>query len=126
VRDFIILHYHITRRDDSDFWNYCRTMSIPDSLQRKLELWKASGRVFRDELELFATPSWVAVMLGQGMYPTDYEPVADALDLSKVAVALQQMQAATLRAAESLPSHEDFVSQIIAPREEQQEVKFAL
>jgi tryptophan halogenase len=126
VRDFIILHYHITRREDSDFWNYCRTMKIPDSLQRKLELWKAGGRVFRDELELFATPSWVAVMLGQGMLPADYEMVADALDQSKVAVALEQMKAATQRAAESLPSHEDFVRQIIAPREEQQEVKFAL
>ena len=48
VRDFIILHYKATRRDDSDFWNYCRTMEIPDKLASKLELWKSKGRLFRE------------------------------------------------------------------------------
>ncbi|HYD36784.1 MAG TPA: tryptophan halogenase family protein, partial [Allosphingosinicella sp.] len=48
VRDFIILHYKATRRDDSDFWNYCRTMEVPDSLAGKIELWRAKGRLFRE------------------------------------------------------------------------------
>ena len=69
ARDFIILHYKASRRDDSEFWNYCRTMDIPDSLQRKLELWKAKGRLFREQHELFGTASWVAVLLGQGIVP---------------------------------------------------------
>ena len=61
VRDFIILHYKAVRRHDSEFWNYCRTMEVPDSLARKLELWRAKGRLFREGRELFGTASWVAV-----------------------------------------------------------------
>jgi tryptophan halogenase len=116
VRDFIILHYNATKRDDSEFWNYCRTMSVPDSLASKVALWRAKGRVFRDELELFATPSWVAVMLGQGVIPDEYEPVADALDEEKVAAALEQMRLHILQTAERLPSHGEFIAQIIGQR----------
>jgi tryptophan halogenase len=116
VRDFIILHYKATKRDDSDFWNYCRTMSVPDSLAYKMDLWRAKGRVFRDELELFATPSWVAVMFGQGVVPDEYEPVADALDEVKVASALEQLRVAILQTAERLPTHAEFLAQILGQR----------
>ncbi|HUG45190.1 MAG TPA: tryptophan halogenase family protein [Sphingomicrobium sp.] len=116
VRDFIVLHYHATRREDSDFWNHCRTMKIPDSLARKLALWHSKGRVFRDGFELFATPSWVAVMVGQGLTPETYEPAVDALDEQKVAAAMEQMRAAYLEIAQRLPSHGEFIAQIIAQR----------
>lgn len=110
VRDFIILHYKATRRDDSDFWNYCRTMSIPDSLQRKLELWQAKGRLFREQRELFGTASWVAVLLGQGVVPEENEPPADALDESMVADALEKMRLSYRRMAEHMPRHGDFIA----------------
>ncbi|MDP9421855.1 MAG: tryptophan 7-halogenase [Pseudomonadota bacterium] len=116
VRDFIILHYNATKRDDSDFWNYCRTMELPDSLRRKVELWRAKGRVFRDELELFATPSWVAVALGQGIVPEEHEPITDALDEEKVASALEQMRLAILQTAEQLPTHGKFIADILSQR----------
>jgi tryptophan halogenase len=116
VRDFIILHYKATKRDDSEFWNYCRTMSVPDSLSAKEELWRAKGRVFRDEIELFPTTSWVAVMLGQGVLPEDYEPIVDALDEEKVTAALEQMRLAILQTAERLPGHGEFIAQILGQR----------
>lgn len=116
VRDFIILHYNATKRDDSEFWNRCRTMTIPDSLARKIELWRAKGRLFREGLELFATTSWVAVMLGQGIIPEDHEPAADALDEEKVTAALEQMRLAYLQTAERLPAHRDFIAKTCAAR----------
>jgi tryptophan halogenase len=122
VRDFIVLHYNATKRDDSEFWNYCRKMEVPDSLASKLELWRAKGRVFRDELELFATPSWVAVTLGQGIVPEEYEPIADALDEEKVAAALEQMRIAMLQTAERLPTHGDFIAQIVGQRSAEPEL----
>ena len=113
VRDFIVLHYHATRRDDSAFWNRCRTMALPDSLARKLALWKAKGRVFRDTHELFATPSWVAVMLGQGVVPADHEPAVDALDEEKVAQALEQIRGTILQTAQQMPTQAEFLAHIM-------------
>ncbi len=77
IRDFLILHYKATVRDDSEFWNYCRTMSIPDTLQRKIDLFRSNGRVFRELQELFAEPSWLQVMIGQRIMPQGYHPFAD-------------------------------------------------
>ena len=105
IRDFIILHYHATARDDSPFWNHVRTMEVPDSLTRKLDLFRHKGRVFRYEDELFAMPSWVAVLLGQGIDPIGHDPVADALDEARLAGALRQMRGATAAAVASLPMH---------------------
>jgi len=64
IRDFLILHYHATERDDTPFWNQCRTMSLPPELADNIRLFRDSGRFFRNGEEMFATPSWVQVMLG--------------------------------------------------------------
>ena len=111
VRDFVILHYKATRRDDSDFWNYCRTVDVPDSLAGKLELWRAKGRLFREGFELFGTPSWVAVLLGQGMLPSETEPAVDAIDPNMAREALDKMQLSYRQMAEHMPRHADFIAQ---------------
>ena len=111
VRDFIILHYKATQRDDSEFWRYVRNMEIPGSLARKMELWRLHGRIFRENAELFTTPSWVAVMLGQNIRPAAFDPIADTLDEEKVARAMQQMRRAYEETAEKLPPHEAFIRQ---------------
>src|SRR5690606_39868807 len=70
----------ISERDDTPFWRHVRDMPIPETLQRKIDLWKIHGRVFREGKELFGTVSWVAVMLGQNIWPDAYDPIADTLD----------------------------------------------
>jgi tryptophan halogenase len=110
VRDFIILHYKATRRDDSDFWNYCRTMDVPDKLASKLELWRSKGRIFRDGYELFGTASWVAVLLGQGIVPEDLEPTAAAADPAMISELLDKMHLSYRRMAEHMPAHADFIA----------------
>ena len=114
VRDFIILHYKATKRDDSDFWNHCRTMEIPDSLAQKIEMFRSKGRVFAEELELFSRPSWVAVMLGQGIVPQDYDPIADSLDEEKVAAALEQIRRTIADTADQLPTQAEFIARTCA------------
>lgn len=114
VRDFIILHYVATERDDSPFWNYCRNMSVPDSLQYKLNLFKEAGHVFRYEDELFSKPSWVAVMLGQNIIPKNIDPIVSALPHSKIDHSLASMQRAMKNAAAKMPSHEQFIQKYCA------------
>ncbi len=109
VRDFIVLHYHATERDDTPFWNYCRNMSIPDSLRHKIELFREAGRVFRYEDELFARASWVAVFLGQNIVPRRQDPIVANLPHPQVRESLDSMHAAMLNAARSMPTHSEFI-----------------
>ncbi len=109
VRDFIVLHYKATTRDDTPFWDHCRTMEIPDRLARRLDLFRSKGRIFRDGVELFGNASWVAVCMGQHIVPQDYEPAVDALDEAKVTAALDQIRRGYIDTAQRLPMHADFV-----------------
>jgi tryptophan halogenase len=89
-------------------------MSVPDSLSAKLDLWRAKGRLFREGFELFGTASWVAVLLGQGIVPDDYEPAADALDPAVIADAMDKMRLSYRSMAEHMPMHGDFVGRACA------------
>lgn len=109
VRDFIILHYVATERDDSPFWNYCRNMDIPDSLKRKLNLFQDAGRVFRYDDELFSKPSWVAVCIGQNILPKTVDPIVASLPAEQVTHSLNSMRTAMKNAAENLPTHQEFL-----------------
>jgi tryptophan halogenase len=109
IRDFLILHYHQTAREDSEFWRYCKHMAVPDSLTHKLELFAASGRVGRDADDLFREASWVQVMLGQGIMPADYDPMADQLAPAQLAEFLANLRTLIERSVASLPTHEDYL-----------------
>jgi len=109
IRDFLILHYHRTDREDSEFWRYCRNMAVPDSLTHKLDLFAASGRVGRDVDDLFRDASWVQVMLGQGIMPTDYDPMADQIAPAQLTEFLANLRTLITRAVGSLPTHEEYL-----------------
>jgi Uncharacterized protein conserved in archaea len=110
IRDFLILHYHRTDREDTEFWRYCKHMAVPDSLTHKLELFAASGRVGRDVDDLFRDASWVQVMLGQGIMPADYDPMADQPGDAQLAEFLANLRTIIERGVASLPTHEEYLA----------------
>ena len=111
IRDFIILHYKATERSDTEFWNYCRTMPVPDTLQQKMDLFRSNGRVFRESAELFSEISWVEVMIGQGITPQGYHPLVDTLSEARIAQFLDNVRSTIRRCADSLPMHAEYVAQ---------------
>jgi len=111
IRDFIILHYKATERADSEFWNQCRTMSIPDTLSAKIELFRAGGRFFRFEDELFSEVDWVSVLLGQNIRPQSYDPLVDSLNEQAVRSNLARLKSLIRRTAEAMPPHGAFIAQ---------------
>ncbi len=111
IRDFLILHYKVTQRDDTEFWNYCRTMSIPDSLKAKMDLFEGNGRVFREASEMFSEISWVEVMLGQHLVPRSYHPLVDALEKQKITDFLANIENTMQRCVQAMPTHADYVNQ---------------
>jgi len=111
IRDFLILHYVVTERRDSDFWRYCANMEVPDSLAQKIALFRESGRVFRKNDELFAENSWVQVMLGQGLTPKSHHPLADKMSDEELTYFLDQIRKDVAKVAGQLPPHSDYVRQ---------------
>ena len=109
IRDFIILHYHLTNRTDTPFWRHCRTMEIPESLAHRMRLFEETGRVFRANDELFAENSWTQVMLGQGLMPKARHPVADVMSEAEVTNFLNYIIENVNRTANGLPAHEDYL-----------------
>ncbi len=110
TRDFLICHYKLNERDEP-FWKHCAAMDIPESLARKLALFKGTGRLFRYEDELFSDASWTAVMMGQGVMPEGYDPLADGLDPSEIGHMALKMARLFEQAALNMPAHSEFITQ---------------
>jgi tryptophan halogenase len=110
IRDFLVLHYHATERDDSPFWNYCRTMQIPQELKEKMELFRANGRFVREADELFATTSWVQVMWGQGLKPRGYHPMVDLLTRDELREFVGGIKNVLDRCVDVMPMHAEFIA----------------
>ena len=109
IRDFLILHYYVTERRDSEFWRYVAQMDIPDTLRQKVDMFHKSGRIFRKNNELFAENSWIQVMMGQGIMPQSYHPIADKMSDDELSYFLGQIKRDVENTAARLPAHEDFV-----------------
>jgi len=109
IRDFIILHYRVTQRDDSPFWNHVRTMPIPERLQRKLDIFESRGRIFRENEELFNDTSWFAVMIGQGLVPRGFDSVANSVSDDEVRARLLNIKTTIAETSVRMPTHGDYI-----------------
>ena len=110
IRDFIILHYHVTKRADSPFWRFCQSMEIPDSLKHRIDLFKQTGRVFKAPTELFGENSWTQVMLGQGLVPEQYHPIVNMMSDDELNSFLRGIDQYVKTLVAQLPSHNDFIN----------------
>jgi tryptophan halogenase len=108
IRDFIIAHYHLSRRPEP-LWAACRDMEIPDSLRHKLDLWNASGQIALGDSESYTEPSWVAILLGNGAVPARYAVSADLHPLEQIRTGMKLRREEIMRSAQSVPSHQDFI-----------------
>jgi tryptophan halogenase len=109
IRDFLILHYHATERDDTPFWDYCRTMDIPDSLRETIALFRSDGRYFRNGEDFFALPNWVQVMLGQRIVPHGYHPIVDEMPEDRLVEQVEGVRTLLAQAVASMPSHQEWI-----------------
>jgi len=109
VRDFIILHYHVTDRSDSAFWRECASMDIPDSLRHRIELFKQTGRVFKVPGELFGENSWIQVMIGQGLMPEQYHPIVNMMSDEELEHFLTSINKTAYKVVGQLPEHQRFI-----------------
>jgi tryptophan 7-halogenase len=113
IRDFLILHYKLTEREDSPFWRACRRMTIPDTLAHKIEHFRRNGRLIARDMDLFGPASWLAVHVGQFNLPEGRDPVIGYLASPEQSRSyVERLAAAIARTAEAMPAHADIVSRI--------------
>ena len=109
IRDFIIFHYKMTQRDDSPFWNYCRTMDAPERITERIRLFESRGRIFEDNREQFGLSSWLAVMFGQGVRPRGSEPLLMNFSEPALATWLEEVRETIAQCCDHMPSQADFL-----------------
>ncbi|MCA0976831.1 tryptophan 7-halogenase [Qipengyuania flava] len=109
IRDFLVLHYKASEREDTEFWRYCRNLETPAGLAEKIAMFRSSGRIFREDNELFTEESWTAVMLGQGIAPGRYHPTARLLDRTETLARLQHIREAIAGTVSQMPTQDEFL-----------------
>jgi tryptophan halogenase len=109
IRDFLILHYKATTRNDTPYWDYVREMEVPDYLADKMAVFESYGRIFRENEELFNDTSWFAVMVGQGITPKGYDPMVDVMDVDELRKRMADIKAVIAKSAEVMPGHFEFI-----------------
>ena len=111
IRDFLVLHYTANKRFGEPLWDYCRNMALPDTLKARMDLFEQTGRVPPRAFDLFTDTSWVAVFLGQGIHPTGYNPLVEAVDPATGLERLKSARQTLAKAVQHLPTHETFLRQ---------------
>lgn len=114
VRDFIVLHYCTSRRDDSPFWQWCRSIELPESLQERIELFAAHGTLREGVDELFRSSSWQSVFEGMGVRPRTHCPRVANVDYAHIEATLTSAQAAIRGMVARLPTHGEFLQRQLA------------
>jgi tryptophan 7-halogenase len=109
IRDFLILHYNATARSDSPFWDYCRTMAVPDSLTEKTALFRLNGQIFREDDELFTETSWAAVMMGQGITMAGRNPMIDGLPEPATRQEFDAIEQSVRYVVQHMPTHGEYL-----------------
>jgi tryptophan halogenase len=109
IRDFIILHYKLNERDDSEFWRHCAAMPIPDTLRHQMELFRESGRVCILDRESFEEASWISIMFGLGLAPKKHDPFADLVDEAALRTHFKRLREAIAGTVAGMPDHGAFI-----------------
>lgn len=109
IRDFLVLHYSATQRNDTPFWRHCQNLPRSSHLERKISQFRETGRIFENENDLFSTASWLAVMFGQGIKPEHYHPVTDKAEIHKVSERLNYIKSVIMKGVDAMPSHQNFI-----------------
>jgi tryptophan halogenase len=111
IRDFLVLHYCLTPREDTPFWAHCRSMPLPDSLRHRIELYRQTGRIRPKSGELFSDLSWFYIFEGMGVRPERHDPLMDVVPMESLRDALSTLAQATANAARGAPPHDSFFSE---------------
>jgi len=110
LRDFQLAHYRLNRRLDMPFWDGCRDASVPETLQRKLDVFSARGRVPLYDDETFQELDWESLFIGHGLMPQSYDPRVDAIPEQEHIAQVQARMNDIVGLVEGMAPVDDFIA----------------
>ena len=119
IKDFIVLHYCTTKRDDNPFWQRCQNIAVPESLKRKIDLFVSRGVLEYNPGDLFKPPSWFSIYEGMGVVPNNYDPFVDSVNTAQLKSVISQVKSLMLQMADSLPPHAEYLQKYCPAKGEQ-------
>jgi len=97
VRDYVVAHYQLNTRRDTDYWRANRAhRHISDRLASLLDVWDRGGD-FEAELEshgsalMYLRPSWYALFAGMGRFPAELRAAPQAVTAAQAKARLKLM-----------------------------------
>ena len=108
IRDFILLHYTLTRRADTPFWQQRASVELPETLAQRIAVYQATGRIIQQRPELFTDLDWFWIFEGMGVTPRDYDPLVDTVDFEQVKRLMLAITQKITADASAAPSHDSF------------------
>ncbi len=111
IRDFLVLHYCLTNRDDSEYWRYVKDMVLPDSLQSKIDLYERNGRILSKPFELFTSISWLSVLDGMGIRPNAFDPLTSLIPNDFQDNVMRDLAGKIRSASANALTHQQFLKQ---------------
>jgi tryptophan halogenase len=109
VRDFVVLHYHQTERDDTEFWRTLRTMDVPDTLRERIDSFAQGAHAWQAAGEVFRVDSWVQVLLGQRLAPRQWHRMGALMRDGKLRQSLAEVASGVASQVEAMPGHQQFL-----------------
>ncbi len=110
IRDFVVMHYKLTHRDDSEFWRHCAQQTVSDTLQHQIEIFRESGRIVVLDPDGFTEPSWISLFFGLGLIPNSYDPFVDMIDIGQLRDHFLRIREVIRQTAAAVPGHADYIA----------------
>jgi len=109
IRDFIILHYCTSDRKDTEFWQWCQTMPVPESLSEKIRLFRKRGQIEHVPSQFFSSDSWCSILEGMNIRPQKYHPLVDGFHRQNLADTLHNNVKNIRDTVLKMPNHHDYI-----------------
>ena len=110
IRDFIVMHYKLTQRTDSEFWRHCAALPVSDSLRHQIELFRSSGRVAIVDPNGFSEPSMISILFGLGVVPRSLDPFVERVDAQQLRMHYARLRTAIANTVAGMPDHADYIA----------------
>lgn len=108
-RDLALLHLITIENDEPILRIDGEASPLPDSLAHRLSLFRGRARLL-PHAGPWGPADWLAVMLGRGIIPASWDPLADDIEPQRAQQNFVRLAGLFRQSAETMPRHVDYIA----------------